>query len=77
MLMCLLDSRGVGASSKPKSKKDYSTQIMAEDVRCVMVLPWLVLLVKSAGIGFALVETQGNRNNIVCVIQQSPYTEWC
>ena len=35
--MCLLDNRGTGGSSCPKNKKDYSTEIMAADVKAVMV----------------------------------------
>jgi hypothetical protein len=37
VVMCLLDNRGVGLSSSPPKKKDYSTQLMAKDAALVMV----------------------------------------
>lgn len=35
--ICVLDNRGCGHSSSPRSKKDYSTTIMAHDVFAVLV----------------------------------------
>lgn len=39
MVMCLLDNRGVGKSSCPAQKADYSTVAMAEDAALVLVMP--------------------------------------
>lgn len=37
VVMCLLDNRGVGWSSSPAEKRDYSSTIMAKDTALVMV----------------------------------------
>lgn len=37
VVMCLLDNRGVGQSSCPARKTDYSTELMAQDAAAVMV----------------------------------------
>lgn len=36
LVACIIDNRGVGRSSAPSSKKQYSTLRMADDVICVM-----------------------------------------
>lgn len=35
--VCVFDNRGVGRSSVPQSRKDYSTEIMAADTQALMV----------------------------------------